>query len=58
MCQARREGDMMCCGKCGLQWDVVDDDPPQCKRDEPVPEVEHADRVAYLRFIKEKGLLK
>jgi hypothetical protein len=29
-CKAVRYSDQMCCGKCGLQWDVNDPDPPFC----------------------------
>ena len=33
-CSARREGDQMACGKCGLQWDVKDPDGrPACNPD-------------------------
>ncbi len=32
-CKARREGDQMCCGRCGIQWDVDDQDRPQCRTD-------------------------
>ena len=31
-CQARQYSDQMCCGKCGLAWDVNDPEPPKCKR--------------------------
>lgn len=30
-CGARRYSDQMQCGKCGLAWDVNDDDPPECR---------------------------
>lgn len=29
-CQARRQQDQMACARCGLLWDVDDDDPPDC----------------------------
>lgn len=29
-CVARRMGDQYQCGKCGLQWDVKDEDRPKC----------------------------
>lgn len=29
-CHARQQGDQMCCGKCGKQWDVNDPEPPEC----------------------------
>jgi len=29
-CAARRYSDQMHCGRCGLQWDVNEDDPPAC----------------------------
>lgn len=31
-CKAVQYSDQMCCGKCGLQWDVNDPDPPFCGR--------------------------
>lgn len=34
-CQARREGDQMCCGRCGLAWDVDDEERPECRQDGP-----------------------
>ena len=60
MCQARRVGDQMCCGKCGIQWDVNDTEPPACRQSAPpvAPITVHKDRRAYLEFIKEKGLKK
>lgn len=29
-CHARREGDEMACGRCGLRWQAGDEDPPVC----------------------------
>lgn len=29
-CQARQYSDQMICGKCGLQWDMNDPEPPEC----------------------------
>ena len=29
-CTARQYSDQMLCDKCGLQWDMNDDDLPQC----------------------------
>lgn len=29
-CQAMQCNDQMICGKCGLQWDVNDPEPPGC----------------------------
>jgi len=29
-CQARQFSDQMMCGRCGLQWDVKDPEPPRC----------------------------
>lgn len=29
-CVSRRMGDQYQCGKCGLQWDVKDEDRPKC----------------------------
>lgn len=37
-CSARRQGDQMACGKCGLQWDVNDRDPPECPNTRDVGE--------------------
>lgn len=31
-CYARQYSDQMMCGPCGLQWDVKDPEPPECKR--------------------------
>lgn len=42
MCDARQYSDQMICGKCGLQWDINDPDPPECN---PVKK----DRFAELR---------
>lgn len=30
-CKARQESDQMCCGQCGLAWDVNDPEPPKCR---------------------------
>ena len=30
LCEARQYSDQMCCGRCGLQWDVNDPEPPKC----------------------------
>lgn len=30
VCQARRVGDQMQCGRCGKQWDVNDPERPPC----------------------------
>lgn len=30
-CNAKRVGDQMLCGPCGLQWDMNDPEPPKCK---------------------------
>lgn len=30
-CQARQHNDQMMCGTCGLQWDVDDPEPPECR---------------------------
>lgn len=32
-CQARQYSDQMLCGKCGLAWDVNDQDRPKCRPD-------------------------
>jgi predicted amidophosphoribosyltransferase len=37
-CKARQYSDQMVCPRCGLQWDVNDPDPPQCRKDEPKPQ--------------------
>ena len=49
-CQARQYGDQMCCGKCGLTWDVNDPEPPECRK-------EGEGRRAYLAAVKAMGLL-
>lgn len=30
-CQARQYGDQIICAACGLNWDMNDPDPPQCR---------------------------
>lgn len=46
-CQARQYSDQMICGKCGVQWDVDDPEPPVCpKRKQKEEEHEKAQRVA------------
>lgn len=37
-CHARRYGDEMSCGACGLTWDYRDPEPPAC-RPEPPPKL-------------------
>ena len=37
-CKAIREGDEMCCGRCGLRWDIDDPDKPQCLTDDEIVE--------------------
>ena len=32
VCMARRYGDQMICGPCGLTWDVNDPEPPECHK--------------------------
>lgn len=29
-CSARRCNDQFVCGRCGLQWDATDTEPPRC----------------------------
>lgn len=29
-CSARRCNDQLVCGRCGLQWDATDTEPPRC----------------------------
>ena len=31
-CQARQYGDQMMCAPCGLNWDVNDPEPPECRK--------------------------
>ena len=31
-CQARQYGDQMICAPCGLNWDVNDPEPPECRK--------------------------
>lgn len=50
MCHATRINDQMHCGKCGMQWDIDDPNPPACRETKPI----HAARREYLKFIKEK----
>lgn len=30
-CSATRFNEQMVCGECGTQWDIDDNDPPECK---------------------------
>lgn len=30
-CRPYRMNDQMCCGRCGLQWDMSDPEPPKCE---------------------------
>lgn len=39
-CEARQYSDQMHCGRCGLQWDMNDDDPPECPLVISTPQVE------------------
>jgi hypothetical protein len=32
-CKAIRQGDQWVCGRCGLCWDIDDDDRPRCLTD-------------------------
>lgn len=38
MCEARQYSDQMLCDRCGLQWDVNDPDPPECRDSYKTPE--------------------
>ena len=35
-CEAVQVSDQMCCGRCGLAWDVNDPEPPECLTTEQV----------------------
>ena len=35
-CEAYQRGQSMYCDRCGVNWDVDDNDPPQCKPVEPM----------------------
>lgn len=35
-CEAKQYSDQMCCGRCGLTWDVNDPEPPKCLTTEQV----------------------
>lgn len=41
-CHARQYSDQMHCGRCGLQWDVNDPDPPACLTDEAIVAKKHS----------------
>jgi dihydrofolate reductase (trimethoprim resistance protein) len=45
MCDARQYSDQMICGTCGLQWDVNDLEPPECKPDKKVSIYKIGDKV-------------
>ncbi len=38
VCLARQHSDQMVCGKCALQWDINDPEPPACRNAEKVVE--------------------
>jgi len=38
MCEARQYSDQMCCGRCGLVWDMNDPEPPDCLTDRQISE--------------------
>ena len=45
-CQARQYSDQMHCSRCGLQWDVNDDDPPRCAPPtQPVTPAEWVEKI-------------
>lgn len=48
MCHAYQSNDQMCCGRCGTQWDVNDQEPPACVSSE----TGRAARREYVAFIK------
>lgn len=56
-CKAIRQGDQMCCGRCGLQWDLDDDDRPQCLTDaevvQPVIEPDHTVGTEAIKEMRE-----
>lgn len=39
-CEATRQNDQMCCGRCGLQWDLNDPTPPACGQSRTKPVIE------------------
>jgi len=55
-CKAIRQGDQMCCGRCGLQWDVDDSDRPQCLMDDGTPHNPVIDGVEIMK--RANALLK
>lgn len=51
-CQAHRENDQMCCGRCGLQWDINDPEPPRCTDDLELIEQRRENGREHLNRIK------
>lgn len=51
-CTARQHNDQMCCGRCGLQWDVNDPEPPKCGQVQREAEALHRARAEYIAFVK------
>ena len=43
-CEAIRQNDQMCCGQCGLQWDLEDPAPPTCALLRPALGTEEPDK--------------
>lgn len=44
-CHARQYGDQMICAPCGLNWDVNDPEPPECRK--------HDGRSKVVKLVKE-----
>jgi len=58
-CQARRYGDQMQCGQCGLSWDVSDAERPACdpqrKASKVLPSIEGALKQCYRNLGQKDG---
>ena len=57
-CQARQYGDQMICAPCGLNWDVNDPEPPECRKNikRAIARVAKIEEEAALLPIKPKGM--
>lgn len=48
-CEARQYSDQKQCDRCGLIWDMNDDDQPECLTNEQVLVMRHNNRMSQLK---------
>ena len=58
-CKARRsrDGESMECGRCGLQWDVDDQDRPQCRTDKEISKEKGLQALHGMRYDLEADIV-